>query len=105
MCHHTATQPGRRTGGVANEPAWTDTESADLIAEQRTLNPRVRGSSPWRRTRPDLGILPAAEGRPASVLYQCVLHVCSAATILPNTAPMRADDHPRAPSASGPPVG
>jgi hypothetical protein len=23
--------------------------------EQRTLNPRVRGSSPWRRTRPDLG--------------------------------------------------
>src|SRR5207248_9724550 len=24
------------------------------LAEQRTLNPRVRGSSPWRRTRPDL---------------------------------------------------
>ena len=24
-------------------------------AEQRTLNPRVRGSSPWRRTRSDLG--------------------------------------------------
>jgi hypothetical protein len=23
--------------------------------EQRTLNPRVRGSSPWRRTRIDLG--------------------------------------------------
>jgi hypothetical protein len=23
--------------------------------EQRTLNPRVRGSSPWRRTRTDLG--------------------------------------------------
>jgi hypothetical protein len=21
------------------------------LAEQRTLNPRVRGSSPWRRTR------------------------------------------------------
>src|SRR5262245_45246463 len=25
------------------------------LAEQRTLNPRVRGSSPWRRTRLDLG--------------------------------------------------
>jgi hypothetical protein len=25
------------------------------LAEQRTLNPRVRGSSPWRRTRDDLG--------------------------------------------------
>jgi len=25
-------------------------------AEQRTLNPRVRGSSPWRRTRTDLGL-------------------------------------------------
>jgi hypothetical protein len=25
------------------------------LAEQRTLNPRVRGSSPWRRTRNDLG--------------------------------------------------
>src|SRR5580704_17093024 len=25
------------------------------LAEQRTLNPRVRGSSPWRRTRSDLG--------------------------------------------------
>ena len=24
------------------------------LAEQRTLNPRVRGSSPWRRTRSDL---------------------------------------------------
>src|ERR1700689_1980350 len=26
------------------------------LAEQRTLNPRVRGSSPWRRTRADLGV-------------------------------------------------
>ena len=26
---------------------------------QRTLNPRVRGSSPWRRTRPDLVFLPS----------------------------------------------
>src|SRR5258707_14465663 len=29
------------------------------LAEQRTLNPRVRGSSPWRRTRPDLVFLPS----------------------------------------------
>ena len=26
--------------------------------EQRTLNPRVRGSSPWRRTRSDLVLYP-----------------------------------------------
>jgi len=26
-------------------------QSTDLIAEQQSLNPRVRGSSPWRRTR------------------------------------------------------
>ncbi len=26
------------------------------LAEQRTLNPRVRGSSPWRRTRSDLAV-------------------------------------------------
>ena len=45
-----------------DEAVQTDTESTDLIAEQRTLNPRVRGSSPWRRTRAELGILDAAEG-------------------------------------------
>src|SRR5271169_3042366 len=28
------------------------------LAEQRTLNPRVRGSSPWRRTGTDLGLYP-----------------------------------------------
>ena len=28
------------------------------LAEQRTLNPRVRGSSPWRRTRSGLGLYP-----------------------------------------------
>src|SRR5215472_3233025 len=28
------------------------------LAEQRTLNPRVRGSSPWRRTRAELVFLP-----------------------------------------------
>src|SRR5205814_3647474 len=34
------------------------------LAEQRTLNPRVRGSSPWRRTRDqgsDLVVLPGSE--------------------------------------------
>jgi hypothetical protein len=28
-----------------------------MTAQPRTLNPRVRGSSPWRRTRPDLAFL------------------------------------------------
>ena len=30
----------------------------DPGTQQRTLNPRVRGSSPWRRTRSDLGFYP-----------------------------------------------
>jgi hypothetical protein len=28
------------------------------LAEQQTLNLRVRGSSPWRRTHSDLGLYP-----------------------------------------------
>ena len=40
--------------------AATDVKSQvvarDHRTEQRTLNPRVRGSSPWRRTRDDLGL-------------------------------------------------
>src|SRR5581483_2957952 len=32
------------------------------LAEQRTLNPRVRGSSPWRRTLPDLAFRPFGRG-------------------------------------------
>src|SRR6266851_572937 len=41
-------------------PANITAFSAPLaqLAEQRTLNPRVRGSSPWRRTRPDLVLYP-----------------------------------------------
>src|SRR5579872_2415992 len=50
------------------------------LAEQRTLNPRVRGSSPWRRTRTDLGFYhsrsflmrPVCTGFPA-VLAPCLL--------------------------------
>src|SRR5215470_12295586 len=44
---------GRRLVRAARGNAVTITESqAPLaqLAEQRTLNPRVRGSSPWRRT-------------------------------------------------------
>jgi hypothetical protein len=41
VCHgtprHTAARHGTRTGGVADEMIQTDTESIDLIAEQRTL--------------------------------------------------------------------
>ena len=63
---HMAAQPGSRTGEVADEPVWTDTESTDLIAEQRTLNLRVRGSSPWRRTPTELGILDDIESAQCS---------------------------------------
>ena len=37
---------------------WVAIAPLAQLAEQRTLNPRVRGSSPWRRTRTDLGFLP-----------------------------------------------
>ena len=36
--------PGQDAGEHARTP------------QERTLNPRVRGSSPWRRTRADLGL-------------------------------------------------
>jgi hypothetical protein len=44
-----------------------------VLAEQRTLNPRVRGSSPWQRTRSDLGFY---HPRP---FFSCPFcpHVCS----------------------------
>jgi hypothetical protein len=41
--------------------------------EQRTLNPRVRGSSPWRRTRTDLGLYPF----PMAARSLFPAHVCS----------------------------
>ena len=49
------------TSGIRHAPAIAATITAfpdaplAQLAEQRTLNPRVRGSSPWRRTRTDLG--------------------------------------------------
>jgi len=51
---------GRPRGGVC-------AGSALGAAGRSSLNPRVRGSSPWRRTRPDLAFLsqevvPAAHG-------------------------------------------
>src|SRR2546430_15271231 len=51
--------PGRHAmvSDVANAPLAQ-------LAEQRTLNPRVRGSSPWRRTRDqgsDLAVLAGSE--------------------------------------------
>ncbi len=50
---------GRNSRQSPHGTAQTGIESTYLIAEQRALNPRVRGSSPWRRTRPDLCFLPA----------------------------------------------
>jgi hypothetical protein len=38
-------------GGVADKTAQAGIARQHPNAEQRTLNPRVRGSSPWRRTR------------------------------------------------------
>ena len=40
---------------------------SDISGRYRTLNPRVRGSGPWRRTRSDLGLFPF----PASTLILC----------------------------------
>jgi hypothetical protein len=57
----TSQRPAQRGTNSRRTPhgtAQTGIESTYLIAEQWTLNPRVRGSSPWRRTRPDLGFLP-----------------------------------------------
>src|SRR5207248_1943047 len=51
-------QLGRTTIQIDGECAvWTR-----LPSQTRTLNPRVRGSSPWRRTRSDLGVLPIRKG-------------------------------------------
>ena len=47
--------PPRRVAGIL--PAYSVKMLVDWMnrtPEQRTLNPRVRGSSPWRRTRTDL---------------------------------------------------
>ena len=65
VCHgtprHRAARHGTGTGKVADEAVQTDTESTNLIAMQRTLNLRVRGSSPWWRTRFELGTLDVIE--------------------------------------------
>ncbi len=66
-------QHGRKPRRSPHGPAHTGIESTDLIAEQRALNPRVRGSNPWRRTRSDLALYPirSASWRPFPG------HVCS----------------------------
>src|SRR6266545_4790959 len=56
---------GAAGGGMLWFPPLRDAPLAQL-AEQRTLNPRVRGSSPWRRTRSDLGVL--SSGRSPGLL-------------------------------------
>ena len=55
--------PGTRSPAYSRPSAQTGRSRHFLIhfkainrTEQRTLNPRVRGSSPWRRTRDDLGL-------------------------------------------------
>ena len=46
---------GTEIAGVADETARPGIIRLYANAEQRTLNPRVRGSSPWRRTRKSPG--------------------------------------------------
>ncbi len=65
-----------QSGTSWHVPALADTgkyDRAGKLTEQRTLNPRVRGSSPWRRTRTDLGIYKN------QVIFSCPFcpHVCS----------------------------
>src|SRR5262249_58402990 len=67
LCRGLVSAPPRRRPGPG--PLAVTTGSADAVtitglqaplaqlAEQRTLNPRVRGSSPWRRTRSEQQIL------------------------------------------------
>ena len=73
-------RPIRRSGRSLLTSARCLRAPLAQLAEQRTLNPRVRGSSPWRRTRSDLGfyrprsffMCPVCPGFPA-VLAPCSL--------------------------------
>src|SRR5262249_55561709 len=48
---------------------WVANAPLAQLAEQRTLNPRVRGSSPWRRTRTDLRLFRFPALGPRSQLH------------------------------------
>jgi hypothetical protein len=63
-CRDPATADGRSPPGGRRDSQWPAGSCYDhsvlnaplaQLAEQRTLNPRVRGSSPWRRTRKSPG--------------------------------------------------
>jgi hypothetical protein len=71
---------GTRSAADSRPSAQTGTSRHYLVltreinrTQQRTLNPRVRGSSPWRRTRIDLGFYRSR------LFFTCpiCLHVCS----------------------------
>ncbi len=49
------TPPRRVAGILPGASVKMLVDCGNRTPEQRTLNPRVRGSSPWRRTRTDLG--------------------------------------------------
>jgi hypothetical protein len=69
-----------QNGSSRHVLALYDSSSRRIIEQSSALNPRVRGSSPWRRTRFDLGfyhsrsffIRPVCPGFPA-VLAPCLL--------------------------------
>jgi hypothetical protein len=63
------------------------------LAEQRTLNPRVRGSSPWRRTRPDLSLFPfSVRGSPVPVAFRVAV---APRPVHPAKARFRSGQQPR----------
>ena len=59
MSRYTPAPPGTGSPGLPYSPARHNMARHDAplaqLAEQQTLNLRVRGSSPWRRTLPELG--------------------------------------------------
>ena len=83
---HSASVPTvQRTGPSTRPSPWRTIppcRPAHRSPHQQTLNPRVRGSSPWRRTRDqgsDLAVLARIRAAFMSTVDGCVLRVCSGA--------------------------
>jgi hypothetical protein len=59
---------------IACNPGVRPAQSTCPVGPHATLNPRVRGSSPWRRTPPDLGV-PLPWGAPSVVFGASVVAI------------------------------
>ena len=71
----------RCLGSQRSRPVRIDGCSMFARTPRRTLNPQVRGSSPWRRTRDDLGFHRSRSFlyvRSGAVSRPCLLAACSA---------------------------